>query len=106
MPSTRLAASVLWQARDQFESRTAAGRTYYLKSFDQGTLAFATAGEFLLVATREDLMGAGLSLIAGRSTNSLGGESWYSDALAKAAQPSSICCMEVAKDMRRCPGLP
>ena len=89
MPSGQAERLALFDSRGKFEPRTAAGVTfYYRKQADTGReVAFATAGEFLLLATRDDLMAGALARIAGSKDASLESEGWWERSVA-AAGPS------------------
>ena len=90
---TRLA-----QMRGKFETRQAGGESFYVRTQsdeNQGgqprTVAFATSGDWLLLATREDLMAGALSLLATNASgdapaNSLASEPWFADARAAAGK--------------------
>src|SRR5580704_6561941 len=58
MPSGSFAQSRLWQARGKFEDRQSAGNDFYLRTDPQSgrTVAFATVDDWVILATREDLV--------------------------------------------------
>ena len=82
MPSAHAMENALWQARQKFEPRAAAELPYYVRVEKEKhrLVAFATAGDLLLLATREDLIAGALSHIAGREGPSLNDERWFMDA--------------------------
>jgi len=86
MPSAHAMENALWQAHQKFEPRAAADLPYYVRAEKEKhrVVAFAAAGDLLLLATREDLIAGALSHIAGREGPSLNDERWFLDA-AKAA---------------------
>jgi len=88
MPSARAMQNVLWTNREKFESRKAADIPYYIRTEPEKNrlVAFATTGDCLLLATREDLMAGALGLLSGKSQPSLSDENWYKSAVA-AAEP-------------------
>jgi hypothetical protein len=90
MPAGTAAQTRLMQMRGKFDQRKAGGQTFYVRT--QGnpprTVAFATSGDWLLLATREDLMAGALGLMADAGAgkaNSLAAEPWFVDARAAAA---------------------
>jgi hypothetical protein len=106
MPSGSADKTRLVQMRGKFATRQAAGQTFYVRTqadqnqaeASQGqarTVAFATSGDWLLLATREDLMAGALTLMGANSGNSATGsaspeplskEPWFVDARAAAAK--------------------
>ena len=89
IPSGQVERSALLESRSKFEARTAAGTTfYYRKQADTGReVAFATAGDYLLLATREDLMAGALALLSGSKDPSVASEAWWARSVG-AAGPS------------------
>lgn len=92
LPSTRAAESALWQARAKFETRESAGTTFYLRRDPESgrTVAFALAGEYLLLATREDLLANSLGLLSGSQEKNIEGEPWWSLAAGSAAEEGDV----------------
>lgn len=88
-PSADSMQSALWQTRSQFESRTAGGANFfYRKDPDSDReVAFAITGDYLLLATREDLMAGALQLLAGGKDQCVEEESWWSRSVAAAGAP-------------------
>jgi hypothetical protein len=95
MPSAAAEKTRLLQLRSNFSARQVGGQTFYVrtqgdadKGEQQRTVAFATTGDWLLLATRDDLIAGALTLIADTDhtagTNSLAAESWFADARAAA----------------------
>jgi hypothetical protein len=87
----------LVQMRGKFHTRQIGNQNFYVRTqADQNqngeakTVAFATVGDWLLLATREDLMAEALTLMAAKSTNadSLAAEPWFVDGGAAAAKTS------------------
>jgi hypothetical protein len=115
MTPAQVSQSRLWQRRKNFEARQAGGVTFYVKTGGAAetsndplattdaaavssggnrnatkTVAFAESGDWLVLATREDLMAQTLELMAAKgdaSENSLAQQGWYKDARAAAAGP-------------------
>ena len=95
---TRMAAGAaeqtpLLQLRSKFQLRKSGDDSFYLRT--QGdperTVAFATHGDYLLLATREDLLANALLLMqhSDPSLSSLNNESWYASVITAGATRSS-----------------
>ena len=84
MPSARAMQNVLWTNRERFEPRKAADIPYYVRTEPEKSrlVAFATSGDYLLLATREDLMAGALVLLSGKSQPTLQDENWYKSAVS------------------------
>ena len=69
LPSANSMQSQLWQTRSKFETRSAGEHTFYLRHDPESDreVEFAVNGDYLLLATREDLMAGALQLMAGRN---------------------------------------
>lgn len=94
---TRLASanamqSELWQTRSKFETRSAGGITFFYRSDPESEreVAFAVNGDYLLLATREDLMAGALQLMAGSKDHSIEAESWWSQSLTTAGPAGDL----------------
>ncbi len=87
LPSARAMASTLWKLRGQFQSRSSSGLEYFVKEdpVSHRVAAFAAAKDYLLLATREDLLASSLALIAGGQNPNITAEKWFLDA-TQAAQ--------------------
>lgn len=87
LPAAKAAESVLWKARGSAVSRRAAGVEYFVKidKRTSRTVAFAAAGGWLVLATREDLVTGALALIANPGQTSLRQERWFDQAVAAAS---------------------
>ena len=80
--------------RAKFEERRVGGSTFYVRSQgkengngDQGrTVAFAVHGDFLLLATREDLMANALGLMDKPADRTMQNEPWYAKTVAAAGR--------------------
>jgi len=92
LPSASSMQSTLWQARSQFETRSAGGVTFFLRRDpeSQREVAFAIAGDYLLLATREDLLAGALQLIAGGDARSIESEPWWSQSVAAAGKEGDL----------------
>ena len=103
----------LVEMRGKFSARKVGEQTFYVRttgkveaqtveqSADAGpvrprTVAFATSGEWLLLATREDLMVGALTLMAAQGkppadgTQSLAAEPWFAEARSAAKEPGDL----------------
>jgi hypothetical protein len=92
MPSARAMQNVLWTNREKFEPRKAADIPYYVRTEPEKNrlVAFATAGDCLLLATREDLMAGALGLLSGKSQPRLEDENWYKSAVSAAGPAGDL----------------
>lgn len=86
LPAAKSMQTTLWQTRANFEPRTSGGVEFYLRRdpASEREVAFAIAGDYLLLATREDLIAAALQLIAGTSDRSVEKDSWWAQSTAAA----------------------
>lgn len=93
--------SQLWQSRNKLQSRSAAGVTYFLGSDEDSkqVVAFAIAGDYLVLATREDLMVRTLQLLAHQPERSLAQDSWYASAIA--AAPKTAGDLRMLLDIKK-----
>ena len=68
LPSAKSMETTLWQTRAKFEPRSAGGVDFYLRRDPESKreVAFAISGDYLLLATREDLMAGALQLMSGK----------------------------------------
>ena len=92
LPSARATQSMLWQTRSKYETRNAGGIVFYLRRDPQSQreFAFAVSGDYLLLATREDLMAGALQLMAGKAIQSVESDSWFAQATNAAEQVGDI----------------
>jgi hypothetical protein len=110
LPGNAAEQTALFQQRSKFETRKAGAETFYLRSNagasvaadsaapdsneggDQSgptrTVAFALHGDYLLLATREDLIANALLLMQGQRNLDLRDEHWYAASTAAANRPS------------------
>src|SRR4051812_11799391 len=92
MPEAHAAESVLWQKRGDYQPRKVGDASYYVRVEPeaQRTVAFAVSGDYLLLATREDLLAGALTLLAGKGTDPLSSEGWFTKAVAVAGKPGDL----------------
>ncbi len=92
LPSARSMQSALWQQRAQFEPRQTAGRSFFVRTEPQSgrVVAFAVEGDYLILGTREDLVGGVLSILAGEKVAPLSDEGWYAEIVKTAKAPGDL----------------
>jgi hypothetical protein len=89
LPSARVMENALWRTRGDYETREAAGTPFYVRVDPESkrTVAFGVRDQYLLLATREDLLAGALTLIGGRSGTAIDADGWFAQAV-KAAGPA------------------
>jgi hypothetical protein len=93
LPSASSMESALWQTRAKFETRSTAGVTFYVRRDpeSQREAAFAVNGDYLILATREDLLAAALQLMAGsKDRRTIEAEQWWSQSVAAAGPAGDL----------------
>jgi hypothetical protein len=78
-PENSLDANALWQQRPKYEQRQVAGIDFFQHTDGGRTTAFASKGDYFVVATDLDLMAQALTLLAGQPAPSLANEAWFRD---------------------------
>ncbi|HZD96167.1 MAG TPA: hypothetical protein VE133_18040, partial [Candidatus Sulfotelmatobacter sp.] len=93
--------SQLWQSRNKFQLRTAAGKQFYArKDEDSGrVVAFAVADGYLILGTREDLVAGSLELMSGNKGRNLHQEGWFAHAVS--AAPDAPGDLRMVMNMER-----
>ncbi len=101
LSSANFLQSKLWQSRSKFQPRTAAGKQFYVRKDDSSgrVVAFAVFDDYLLLATREDLLAGTLELMSGSKGRSLQQEGWYAQAVAAAPKISGD--LRMVMDMKK-----
>ena len=86
MPASTAEKSPLLQLRKRFELRKSGSAVFYVRTEGdpKRTVAFAMHGDYLLLATREDLLAGALSLMQTPGHTTLQEEQWYATAIAAA----------------------
>lgn len=84
--------SALWQTRGKFETRNAAGTTFFFRRDpeSQAEIAFAVSGDHLLLATREDLLAGALQLFGGSKDRSVEAEQWWAQPVAASGSAGDL----------------
>jgi hypothetical protein len=92
LPSAKSMETTLWQTRAKFEPRSAGGVNFYLRRDPESKreVAFAIAGDYLLLATREDLMAGALQLMSGKPDRTVESEQWWLQSTAAAGQTGDL----------------
>jgi len=100
MPNAAATQTALMRSRNDFESRKAGDAVFYLRSSggaEQGsgpgrTVAFAVSGDYLLLATREDLLADALTLMQNQNQKqrSLNQDGWFADVTRTLSQPGDL----------------
>src|ERR1700685_410480 len=92
LPSAKSMQTTLWQTRAKFEPRSAGGVNFYVRRDpeSQKEAAFAVSGDYLLLATREDLLAAALQLMAGSQDRTVESEPWWTQSIASAGEAGDL----------------
>jgi hypothetical protein len=92
LPSAKSMENALWQTRNKFEPRNVGGATFYIRRDpeSQREVAFAVAGDYLILATREDLMAGALQLMSGSKDRTVENEQWWSESVAAAGAAGDL----------------
>ena len=92
LPSAKAMETTLWQTRAKFEPRSAGGVNFYLRRDPESKreVAFAISGDYLLLATREDLMAGALLLMSGKQDRTVESEQWWAQSTAAAGQAGDL----------------
>lgn len=92
MPEAKFAESALWKIRGNYQPRKASGLDYYVRvdRASKRVAAFASTKEYLVLATREDVLAGALSLISGQGPPNLTQEPWFRKALQSAKQAGEL----------------
>jgi len=92
LPSAKSMETALYQSRAKFEPRTAGGVNFYFRRDPESKreVAFAVSGDYLLLATREDLMAGALQLMSGKPDRTVENEQWWAQSTSAAAKPGDL----------------
>jgi hypothetical protein len=92
LPSAKSMQTTLWQMRAKFEPRNAGGVDFYVRHDpeSQREVAFAVAGDYLVLATREDLMAGALQLMAGKQDRTIENEQWWTQSTSAAGAAGDL----------------
>ncbi len=92
LQSAKAMQSTLWQTRGKFEPREASGKAFYVRQDQDSsrTVAFAVEGDYLILATREELVAGALELMSGKAGRTLDQEAWFAKAVSAASTPGDM----------------
>jgi hypothetical protein len=92
LPSAKTMENALWRTRGQYEPRDAGGTPFYVRTDPESkrVVAFAARDQYLLLATRDDLVAGALTLIAGRGGQAVDAEGWFTQAVRAASAPGDL----------------
>jgi hypothetical protein len=92
LASARTMETVLWRTRGNYETRKASGVDYFVRvdPASRRIAAFATTNDYLLIATREDLIPAALNLLSGAGGSAVTSEEWYAAPVRAAGQRGEL----------------
>src|SRR4029077_19882709 len=92
LPSAKSMQSSLYQTRAKFEPRNAGGIDFYVRRDPQSEreVAFAISGDYLLLATRQDLMAGALQLMSGKPDRTVESESWGTQSTSAASHAGDL----------------
>ena len=101
LPSARSMPAKLSQVRARFELRNAGGKDFYLRRDpeSQREVAFAVSGDYLLLATREDLLAGALQLMSGKQGRTVESDSWWTESTAVAGPSGDLRMVLDLKDL-------
>lgn len=92
LPSAKSMQTTIWQSRAKFEPRSAGGVDFYLRRDpeSQREVAFAVSGDYLLLATREDLIAGALQLMSGKQDKTVESDPWWAQSTQAAGQAGDL----------------
>ena len=92
LPAARMLENGLWRTRGRYEPRQAAGTPFYVRidPASRRTVAFGSRGDYLLLATREDLMAAALTLLSGPGASSVERDAWFAASVGATEAPGDL----------------
>ena len=92
LPSARAMENALWRTRGTFEPRQADGTPFYVRVNPESkrVVAFGVRDQYLVLATREDLLAGALTLIGGRGGASVETEGWFAQSVKAAGTPGDV----------------
>jgi len=92
LPSAKAMQTTLWQTRAKFEPRNTGGIDFYVRrdADSKREVAFAVSGDYLLLATREDLMAGALQLMSGKQDRTVESEPWWTASVGTAGRAGDL----------------
>ena len=84
--------NALWRTRGSYEPREAAGTPFYVRVDPKSkrVVAFGVRDQYLLLATREDLLAGALTLVAGQGAASVQADGWFARSVNAAGDPGDV----------------
>lgn len=92
LPSAKAMENALWRTRGNYEPRQAAGTPFYVRIDRESKrlVAFGARDQYLVLATREDLLAGALSLIGAQGGASVQREGWFAQSVQAAGAPGDL----------------
>lgn len=92
LPAAKSMETTLWQSRAKFEPHNAGGVSFFMRRDpeSQKEVAFAISGDYLLLATREDLLRGALELMSGTNNLTIETEPWWSQSVPAAGPAGDL----------------
>jgi hypothetical protein len=102
MPNAQAMQTSLMQSRNDFETRKVGDAVFYVRSTDGAgngngdhsgtmrTVAFAASGDYLLLATREDLLAGALALMQNQNQQALDKDGWFAEVTQTSSKPGDL----------------
>jgi hypothetical protein len=92
LPSAKMMENALWRTRGNYEPRLASGTPFYVRIDRESKrlIAFGARDQYLLLATREDLLAGALSLIGAQGGASVRSEGWFVRSVQAARGPGDL----------------
>jgi hypothetical protein len=92
LPSARMMENALWRTRGTYQPREAAGTPFYVRvdPDSKRVVAFGARDQYLVLATREDLLAGALTLIGGQGGTSVDTEGWFAQTVRAAGAPGDL----------------
>ena len=92
MPSAKTMENALWRTRGDYEPRESAGTPFYVREDPESerVVAFGVRDQYLVLATREDLVAGALALIGGQGGASIATVGWYAQAVKSAGAQGDL----------------
>jgi hypothetical protein len=92
LPSATTIENALWRKRGSYEPREAAGTPFYVRVDPESkrVVAIGARDQYLLLATREDLLAGALSLIGGQGGTSVETDGWFARSVKAAGAAGDL----------------
>ena len=102
MPNAQAMQTSLMESRNDFETRKVGDAVFYVRGSNRAeqsngegsgperTVAFAASGDYLLLATREDLLAGALALMQNRNQPTLDKDGWFAEITQSSQKPGDL----------------